>query len=142
MFTKEINKHQTLIYVCLPTTDETNVFTEEEWNRLISINRVFRKHQIDLEDMSDDSYSRFFSKTNPRYEENTKFERCVYFMDRELTKRFNVKFRDLEINYDYVNNDYDNIFVQNTLRQNTLREWFVDNYKTISEYYNYVENGS
>jgi hypothetical protein len=104
------------------------------------MNKVFRKHQINLEDMSDDSYSRYFDKTNPQYEENKKFEKYVYFMDRELTKQFNVKFRDLAINYDYVDNNYDNIFVTNTLRKNILRNWFVDNYKTINEYYNYVNN--
>jgi len=97
------------------------------------MNKVFRKHQIDLEDMTDDSYSRYFNKTNPQYEENKKFEKYVYFMDRELTTQFNVKFRDLAINYDY--NYYDNIFVINT-----LRKWFVDNYKTIDEYYNYIVN--
>jgi hypothetical protein len=135
-----------LIYVVLSTTindidiEEINIFTEEEWNKLNIMNKVFRKHQINLEDMSDDSYSRYFDKTNPQYEENKKFEKYVYFMDRELTKQFNVKFRDLAINYDYVDNNYDNIFVTNTLRKNILRNWFVDNYKTINEYYNYVNN--
>ena len=146
MFTQEINKQNTLIYVVLSTTindidiEEINIFTEEEWDKLNTMNRVFRKHQIDLEDMHDDSYSRYFDKTNPQYEENKNFENYVYFMDRELTKQFNVKFRDLAINYDYVDNNYDNIFVTNTLRKNKLRNWFVDNYKTIEEYYNYVNN--
>ena len=146
MFTQEINKQNNLIYVVLSTTindidiEEINIFTEEEWNKLNIMNKVFRKHQINLEDMSDDSYSRYFDKTNPQYEENKKFEKYVYFMDRELTKQFNVKFRDLAINYDYVDNNYDNIFVTNTLRKNILRNWFVDNYKTINEYYNYVNN--
>lgn len=146
MFTLEINKQNNLIYVVLSTTindidiEEINIFTEEEWDKLNTMNRVFRKHQIDLEDMHDDSYSRYFDKTNPQYEENKNFENYVYFMDRELTKQFNVKFRDLAINYDYVDNNYDNIFVTNTLRKNKLRNWFVDNYKTIEEYYNYVNN--
>ena len=146
MFIQEINKQNTLIYVVLSTTindidiEEINIFTEEEWDKLNTMNRVFRKHQIDLEDMHDDSYSRYFDKTNPQYEENKNFENYVYFMDRELTKQFNVKFRDLAINYDYVDNNYDNIFVTNTLRKNKLRNWFVDNYKTIEEYYNYVNN--
>ena len=146
MFTLEINKQNNLIYVVLSTTindidiEEINIFTEEEWDKLNTMNRVFRKHQIDLEDMHDDSYSRYFDKTNPQYEENKNFENYVYFMDRELTKQFNVKFRDLAINYDYVDNNYDNIFVTNTLRKNILRNWFVDNYKTINEYYNYVNN--
>ena len=146
MFTQEINKQNNLIYVVLSTTindidiEEINIFTEEEWNKLNIMNKVFRKHQINLEDMSDDSYSRYFDKTNPQYEENKKFEKYVYFMDREQTKQFNVKFRDLAINYDYVDNNYDNIFVTNTLRKNILRNWFVDNYKTINEYYNYVNN--
>jgi hypothetical protein len=74
MFTQEINKQNTLIYVVLSTTindidiEEINIFTEEEWNKLNIMNKVFRKHQIDLEDMSDDSYSRFFDKTTPQYE--------------------------------------------------------------------------
>jgi hypothetical protein len=60
MFTQEINKQNTLIYVVLSTTindidiEEINIFTEEEWNKLNIMNKVFRKHQIDLEDMSDD----------------------------------------------------------------------------------------
>ena len=68
MFTQEINKQNTLIYVVLSTTindidiEEINIFTEEEWNKLNIMNKVFRKHQIDLEDMSDDSYSRFLIK--------------------------------------------------------------------------------
>jgi hypothetical protein len=139
MFTQEINKQCKLIYGVLSTTindidiEDIYIFTEEEWNKLNIMNKVFRKHQIDLEDMTDDSYSRYFNKTNPQYEENKKFEKYVYFMDRELTTQFNVKFRDLAINYDY--NYYDNIFVINT-----LRKWFVDNYKTIDEYYNYIVN--
>jgi hypothetical protein len=143
MFTQEINKQNNLISVVLSTTingidiEETNIFTEEEWNKLNIMNKVFRKHQIDLEDMSDDSYSRFFDKTTPQYEENKKFEKYVYFMDRELTKQFNVKFRDLVNDYDYVDNDYD---ITDTLKKNKLRKYFVDNYNIIDEYYNYIIN--
>jgi hypothetical protein len=142
MFTQEINKQNTLIYVVLSTTindidiEEINIFTEEEWNKLNIMNKVFRKHQIDLEDMSDDSYSRFFDKTTPQYEENKKFEKYVYFMDRELTKQFNVKFRDLVNDYEYA----DDIFVTDTLKKNKLRKYFVDNYNIIDEYYNYIIN--
>ena len=142
MFTQEINKQNTLIYVVLSTTindidiEEINIFTEEEWNKLNIMNKVFRKHQIDLEDMSDDSYSRFFDKTTPQYEENKKFEKYVYFMDRELTKQFNVKFRDLVNDYEYA----DDIFVTDTLKKNKLRKYFVDNYNIIDEYYNYIVN--
>ena len=146
MFTQEINKQNNLISVVLSTTingidiEETNIFTEEEWNKLNIMNKVFRKHQIDLEDMSDDSYSRFFDKTTPQYEENKKFEKYVYFMDRELTKQFNVKFRDLVNDYDYVDNDYDDGFLTDTLKKNKLRKYFVDNYNIIDEYYNYIVN--
>jgi len=142
MFKQEINKQNTLIYVILSTTindidiEEINIFTEEEWNKLNIMNKVFRKHQIDLEDMSDDSYSRFFDKTTPQYEENKKFEKYVYFMDRELTKQFNVKFRDLVNDYEYA----DDIFVTDTLKKNKLRKYFVDNYNIIDEYYNYIIN--
>ena len=142
MFTQEINKQNTLIYVVLSTTindidiEEINIFKEEEWNKLNIMNKVFRKHQIDLEDMSDDSYSRFFDKTTPQYEENKKFEKYVYFMDRELTKQFNVKFRDLVNDYEYA----DDIFVTDTLKKNKLRKYFVDNYNIIDEYYNYIIN--
>ena len=142
MFTQEINKQNTLIYVVLSITindidiEEINIFTEEEWNKLNIMNKVFRKHQIDLEDMSDDSYSRFFDKTTPQYEENKKFEKYVYFMDRELTKQFNVKFRDLVNDYEYA----DDIFVTDTLKKNKLRKYFVDNYNIIDEYYNYIIN--
>jgi hypothetical protein len=142
MFTQEINKQNNLISVVLSTTingidiEETNIFTEEEWNKLNIMNKVFRKHQIDLEDMSDDSYSRFFDKTTPQYEENKKFEKYVYFMDRELTKQFNVKFRDLVNDYEYA----DDIFVTDTLKKNKLRKYFVDNYNIIDEYYNYIIN--
>jgi predicted nucleic acid-binding protein len=57
MFTQEINKQNNLISVVLSTTingidiEEINIFTEEEWNKLNIMNKVFRKHQIDLEDM-------------------------------------------------------------------------------------------
>ena len=142
MFIQEINKQNTLIYVILSTTindidiEEINIFTEEEWNKLNIMNKVFRKHQIDLEDMSDDSYSRFFDKTTPQYEENKKFEKYVYFMDRELTKQFNVKFRNLVNDYEYA----DDIFVTDTLKKNKLRKYFVDNYNIIDEYYNYIIN--
>ena len=146
MFTQEINKQNNLISVVLSTTingidiEETNIFTEEEWNKLNIMNKVFRKHQIDLEDMSDDSYSRFFDKTTPQYEKNKKFEKYVYFMDRELTKQFNVKFCDLVKDYDYIDNDYDDGFITDILKKNKLRKYFVDNYNIIDEYYNYIVN--
>jgi hypothetical protein len=57
-------------------------------------------------------------------------------MDRELTKQFNVKFRDLVKDYDYA----DDIFVTDTLKKNKLRKYFVDNYNIIDEYYNYIVN--
>jgi hypothetical protein len=57
-------------------------------------------------------------------------------MDRELTKQFNVKFRDLVNDYEYA----DDIFVTDTLKKNKLRKYFVDNYNIIDEYYNYIIN--
>jgi hypothetical protein len=139
MFDKEelvqFDCDETYYYIVIEN-DDLSIFSEEEWNTLLKIHKIFRLKQLDLESMSDSSYSWMFNPINPMYEKNILYRQSVYFMDNELRYRFGIKFEDLEPLYDHkekIRTTFKE--VKNKFTKDRLRRWIVDNYKTIFKYY-------
>ncbi len=127
-------------YIICKTNDniDMSIFTESEWEKLMSISQSNRKKQHELEDLTDYSYTWFFDLTKTNSEENSQRQNPKEFMDEQLEKAFGIKFSDLEPKFG-TRKELRKIFeildfqiTDKTVTKDQVRKWFVDNYPNIS----------
>jgi len=145
----DFEEEEWFYYVITDTEEyiDMSIFSTEEWERLVEIDKKFRMEQSGLQDLSDDSYSWMFNKDNPKYKKNCEFREVVYYLDRGLEGEFGVKFRDLEPTNEARSKlqlKYEELHWKTMdegskdCTKDKLRKWFIDHYKTLEEYFNNI----
>ncbi len=125
-------KYNRSFYYTIITTPEFvdfSIFSDDEWALLQSYDSKFKAKQAKLN------------------EENLSYKEVINFLDDELKKNFNIRFRDIEPFDEYEENLksryqelYQEVYMEHpekNISKDKLRLWFVENYQILKNNYEY-----